>query len=86
MRSERQTILALVAAGRITAAEAERLLRAWNDEFELALAGALCAMICLAQLHLRISVEGLERLAHDLVLGGWSAAASLLQKGIGGTI
>ena len=89
MRSEKQTILALVAAGRITAGEAERLLRAWNEEFEVVVVCALCVLVCLVQLHFRISVGGVERLAHDLVRDGWnawSAAASLLRRGLGGTI
>lgn len=89
MKGERRTILALVAAGRITAGEAERLLRAWNEELEVVLVGALCVLVCLAQLHFRISVEGVERLAHDLVhevWNAWSAAAALLRKGMGGTI
>jgi hypothetical protein len=88
MGSERRTILALVAAGRITAGEAERLLRAWNEEFEFLVAGTLCVIVCLAQLHLP-SADGAVRLVHDLVRegwNGWSAAASLLRRGMGGTI
>ncbi len=54
MNTDRRVILSLVATGRITAAEAERLLAAWNDSRETAwiLAFGL-AFACLAQLHLR---------------------------------
>jgi hypothetical protein len=54
MNTDRRVILSLVATGRITATEAERLLAAWNDSRETAwiLAFGL-AFACLAQLHLR---------------------------------
>ncbi|HEY2859150.1 MAG TPA: hypothetical protein VGJ21_12090 [Terracidiphilus sp.] len=89
MASERRTILALVAAGRITAGEAERLLRAWNEELEFVAVGALCLIVWLAQLHLRVSADGAIRLVHELVRewwNAWGAAASLLRKGMGGSI
>jgi len=54
MNRDRRTILSLVAMGRITAAEAERLLAAWNDGRETAWIFGLClALAVLAQLHLR---------------------------------
>ena len=54
MNTDRRTILSLVAAGRITAAEAERLLVAWNEARETAwIVGLSLAFACLAQLHLR---------------------------------
>ena len=54
MNTDRRAILSLVATGRITAAEGERLLAAWNDSRETAwiLAFGL-AFAFLAQLHLR---------------------------------
>ena len=62
MNSDRRVILSLVAAGRITAAEAERLLVAWNDSRETAWILLLClAFACLAQLHLH---EILPNLMH----------------------
>ena len=62
MNTDRRVILSLVAAGRITAAEAERLLVAWNDSRETAWILLLClAFACLAQLHLR---EFLPMLMH----------------------
>jgi hypothetical protein len=54
MNTDRRTILSLIAMGRITAAEAERLLVAWNESRETAWIFGLClAFACLAQLHLR---------------------------------
>lgn len=53
MDTDRRTILSLVAMGRINAAEAERLLAAWNDSRETAWILALClALAILAQMHL----------------------------------
>ena len=54
MNTDRRAILSLVAMGRITAAEAERLLAAWNDSRETAwILGLSLAFACVAQLHLR---------------------------------
>ena len=49
----------------------------------------LLLIVCLAQFHLRLPADGVARLVHDLVRESWnvwSAAASLLRRGIGGTI
>lgn len=49
MDRDRSTILSLVASGRITAGEAERLLAAWNESREIAWILLLClAFACLA--------------------------------------
>ncbi len=54
MNTDRRTILSLVAMGRITAAEAERLLAVWNESRETTWIVGLClAFACLAQLNLR---------------------------------
>jgi hypothetical protein len=54
MNTDRRTILAMVATGRITPAEAERLLLACNDSREVEWIAVLClAFACLAQLHMR---------------------------------
>jgi hypothetical protein len=89
MRSERRAILALMAAGRISASEAERLLRAWNERFEGLWIATLCVLVCVAQLHWQISLDGFERFVHDMAregLSAFTAAASLLKSGMGGTI
>lgn len=51
MNTDRRTIFALVATGRITAAEAERLLASLSDAQEMFCIVALCALVCLASLH-----------------------------------
>jgi hypothetical protein len=89
MRSERTTILSLVAAGRISAIEAERLLRAWNDSRDELWVIATCLLVCVTQIHLRLPLDGLghfiESFARD-VFSGWSAVLSTLTKGMGGTV
>ena len=65
MKRERQAILSLVALGRITPREAERLLAAWNAGREELWAMGVGAAVCMAQ-----SLPGLERLAHTLLPGG----------------
>ena len=63
MNSDRRTILALIALGRITPAQAERLLAVANDGRETAMILALClAYACLAQLHLHELLPGLMHL------------------------
>lgn len=63
MNSDRRTILALIAMGRITPAQAERLLAVANDGRETAMILALClAYACLAQLHLHELLPGLMHL------------------------
>jgi sorbitol-specific phosphotransferase system component IIBC len=51
MNTDRRTIFALIASGRITAAEAERLLAASSQVHEMLWIAALCAVACLAPLH-----------------------------------
>lgn len=53
MTSDRRAILNLIAIGRITPAEAERLLTAWNDTHEtLSIVALGLAFALLAQVHL----------------------------------
>ena len=65
MRTERQAILSLVALGRITPGEAERLLAAWNAGREELWAIGVCAAACVAE-----SLPALAQLAHQLLPGG----------------
>jgi hypothetical protein len=59
MNSDRKAILALVAMGRITPAQAERLIAASNDSRETTWIFAAClAFAVLAQLHLHEFVPG----------------------------
>jgi hypothetical protein len=87
MRKERRAILALMAAGRISAPEAERLLRAWNDGQEQIWIATACLLICIAQFHLQLSPNGhfLGALVHH-ALNTLRAAGWLLSKGMGGTV
>ncbi len=64
MERGRQTILSLVALGRITPREAERLLAAWNAGREDLWAIAVCAAACVGEL-----LPALGRVAHLLLPG-----------------
>ena len=65
MKKERQAILSLVALGRITVRDAERLLAAWNSGREELWAIGACVAACLAQ-----SLPALARVSHELLPGG----------------
>jgi hypothetical protein len=65
MKRERQAILSLVALGRITPRDAERLLAAWNAGREELWAVGVCAAACIAQ-----SLPALANVAHQLLPGG----------------
>ncbi len=62
MHRERQTILSLVALGRITPREAEHLLAAWNAGREEMWLVAGCVIAILAQ-----SLPEVPRLVHALL-------------------
>ena len=72
MKSDRQIILSLVALGRITPAEAERLLAAWIAGREELLVLATCLVAGLTQI-----LPGVAHLAQHL-------AHTLLPEGIPG--
>lgn len=68
METDRRTILHLVAVGRVTPAEAERLLIAWNDGREVRLALAACiAFSILAQPHFRELLPWLANAAYAVL-------------------
>ena len=80
MSTDRRAILALIAMGRITPAEAERLLAAWNESRETAwILVASFGFALLAQLHLQ---ELLPMLKH-LVSAQIPALANILGTLIG---
>lgn len=84
MREERRAILSLIAAGRISAAEAERLIAAWRGDRELY--GLAAAAAALALLQAVLHGAAMSQLAHALA-PGWhwftQHAISLLGKGLG---
>jgi hypothetical protein len=76
MGNEKRAILALVAAGRISAAEAERLVRAWNEPAQWFLAAIVCLVVVLAHPHLQphlAAAPGAHWL-HDILRHGLDAA------------
>lgn len=67
MNRDRQTILSLVAAGRINAAEAERLIAATGDAHELFWIAAVCALAALAPMHWSgLAQSAISAAAHTL--------------------
>jgi|HubBroStandDraft_1064217.scaffolds.fasta_scaffold1265517_1 hypothetical protein len=70
MQNSRRTILSLVALGRITPAEAERLLIAWNAGREgIWIFGACIAIALLALLNPQQGLSALSHIAHTLLPG-----------------
>jgi hypothetical protein len=70
MQTERRILLHLVALGRVTPAEAERLLIAWNEGRDGLWVFAACiAVSFLAQLNLPQLLPGLMHIAHALIMG-----------------
>ena len=68
MQTDRRAILSLVALGRITPAEAERLLIAWNQGWESVLVYAACiAAVLLAELDPYRALPGIAHLAQALI-------------------
>jgi hypothetical protein len=82
MGNERRAILALVAAGRISAAEAERLVRAWNEPAQWFLAAMVCLVILLAHAHVQAPAAAAHWL-HELVRHGLDAANTAARLLIG---
>jgi hypothetical protein len=76
MSRDRRTILQLVALGRLSPGEAERLLLAWNEGRETAWMIAGCVALAL--------IAALE--AHASVVGQIGQALSLVSQIVGGVL
>ncbi len=74
MGNDKKVILALVAAGRITAAEAERLMRVWNEPAQWFLAAIVCLAFALAHPHLQPHAAAGAHWFHDILRHGLDAA------------
>ena len=89
MTYERRVILSLIDAGRITVAEAERLIAAWEDNREWLWIAVSCAAVCLLQIHPHIRFESLAGLWHTFFDHGTRllhTAASMGSNKVGGII
>ena len=89
MHTDRRTILFLVAVGRITPAEAERLLLAWNEGREILWALGVCMVVTvLAHAHPDALLPDLLHLVHPLRGNSDSArcALSLVNRLLGGVV
>ncbi|HTM16494.1 MAG TPA: hypothetical protein VL135_06305 [Terracidiphilus sp.] len=81
MDNDRGAILALIAMGRISPAEAERLLAAWNESRETAwILVASLGFVLLAQLHMHEFVPIFKHLISAQI----PALAKMLMPVIGG--
>jgi hypothetical protein len=89
MSYQQRAILSLLAAGRITAFEAERLIAAWEDTREwLWIAGAGVAA-CLLQAHPHMNLHALLGLLHSVVGHGTNLLHTVAAHGfnrIGGNV
>ncbi len=89
MTHERRAILSLIAMGRMTAIEAERLVLAWHEAREWFWITALSIAVCLIQTHPHIHLGSLGNLLHGAVAQGAQAlhtAASISFKRMGGIV
>jgi hypothetical protein len=84
MQKERQIILSMIALGRITPREAERLLAAWSLSREESWVIAASMIVCLTQI-----VPALARIVHTLLpegLPGLHHAVMAITFWIGGVL
>jgi hypothetical protein len=86
MQTDRRAILSLVALGRITPAEAERLLIVWNEQREGAVVFAACVVLALAaQINATGDLPALLHFARGLPAGAWlHDALTLFTRFMGG--
>jgi hypothetical protein len=85
MHNTRRGILAMVASGRVTPAEAERLLVVWDEGTDWKWIVGACSLLCLVQI-----LGGDGRLAHLVhaywVHGLWAEAPRVLHAAISGSV
>jgi hypothetical protein len=89
MSYQQRAILSLIAAGRITALEAERLIAAWEDEREWLWIVVACIGACLLQMHPHINFHALGGLLNTVAGHGANlihTAATHGLKKIGGIL
>ena len=86
MHTDRRTILSLVAHGRITAAEAERLLIVWNEAREGVLVFAACVLlVLLARVDVQKGLSAMMHFTHALLANdSLHHALTLLTRYTGG--
>lgn len=77
MNNDRRAILSLVAAGRITAQEAERLLALWNDDREWLWGAVLCLLAGMAHVNWSVWASELGKLIQTVPSG-----PQVLQHGV----
>lgn len=70
MLHQQRAILSLIAAGRITALEAERLIAAWQDAREWFWIAVACIAACVLQAQPHIDIQGLGGLLHAVAWHG----------------
>lgn len=89
MSYQQRAILSLLAAGCITAFEAERLIAAWEDTREWLWIAVACVAACVLQAHPHINLHALVGLLHSVAGHGTNllhTAAAHSFKRIGGSI
>lgn len=89
MSYQQRAILSLLAAGRITAFEAERLIAAWEDTREWLWIACACVAACVLQAHPHINLHALAGLLHSVAGHGTNllhTAAVHGFKRIGGNV
>ncbi len=91
MREERRAILSLIAMGRISASEAERLMTAWCEDRIVLLLAAAGVVLCGIQALVHGAAPGIGHLVHALAPGlasslsaALSRAAAVLLSQVGG--
>jgi hypothetical protein len=87
MNTDRRTILALIAMGRITPGEGERLLAVWNESREtLWILAFSLVVICLSQLNAHEFLPALWHFVNTQVPALAGAVRNALTNSMGGLL